>query len=254
MSAIIRCLVFAGAVCLAGALVALAGRSAWKKLNASERIALARERQEANARALCEEAGIAYPPAEIYLRAFKAGAELELWAAGGVGEPMKLLKTFKVAAQSGGPGPKRREGDLQVPEGAYRIVIFNPLSSYHLSLGLDYPNAADRIHADPEQPGSDIYIHGSNVSIGCLALGDDAIELLYLIAHDVRAAGRTEFPVHIFPARMAGEAWEAMRADHPQWRDFWNELQPMHDVFAKERRPPSVTVSPEGRYEIAGRD
>ncbi len=165
---------------------------------------------------------------------------------------MKLLKTFRVVAQSGEPGPKRREGDRQVPEGVYEIKVFNPQSSYHLSLGLNYPNAADRHHADPEHPGGDIYIHGSNMSVGCLALGDDAIDELYVIADDARKNGTTEFPVHIFPARMEGEIWETFRAEHPQWQEFWEELQPIYDEFAHQNRTPSVTVTTEGHYAVAG--
>jgi murein L,D-transpeptidase YafK len=81
-------------------------------------------------------------------------------------------------------GPKRREGDLQVPEGFYRLPELNPRSSYHLSIRVDYPNGDDIAHAAVARGdmGGDIYIHGSDVSIGCMALGDRAIEELFLMA------------------------------------------------------------------------
>ena len=55
--------------------------------------------------------------------------------------------------QSGTTGPKRAEGDYQVPEGFYYINEFNPNSKYHLSLGLNYPNASDKILSDSIDPG-----------------------------------------------------------------------------------------------------
>jgi murein L,D-transpeptidase YafK len=110
-------------------------------------------------------------PGEVYLRWLKRDAVVELWARNG-GKRFKLIAEFPILKSSGGPGPKRREGDLQVPEGFYVIDRYNPKSNFHLSLGLNYPNAADRVHADPERPGSDIFIHGSNVTVGCAPLGD----------------------------------------------------------------------------------
>ena len=53
---------------------------------------------------------------------------------------------------------------------------------------LDYPNAFDRLHANAEgrtQPGSNIFIHGKAASIGCLAMGDAAIEELFLLVSDI---------------------------------------------------------------------
>jgi murein L,D-transpeptidase YafK len=223
----------------------------FQALDAPARLALARTRHEASARQLCTQAGLAYPPRMIFLRAFKRPAELELWATDR-GKPMRLLKTYAVAGleRCGAPGPKRRQGDLQVPEGCYRIAVFNPQSRFHLSLGLDYPNAADRIHADREKPGGEIYIHGSNVSIGCLPIGDPAIEELYILVSDTHAHGQREIPVHIFPSRMSGESWTTVQARHPGHAAFWSELQPIYDVFEKTKRVPIVEVAPTGHYVL----
>jgi hypothetical protein len=130
--------------------------------------------------------GLSYPPAGLTLVGLKSERMLEVWAQSPSG--WRRIKRYPVLAASGGPGPKLREGDLQVPEGVYRLTAFNPNSSYHLSLRVDYPNADDRAIAKREgraNLGSDIFIHGKAVSIGCLALGDLAIEEVYVLVADV---------------------------------------------------------------------
>lgn len=132
------------------------------------------------------EAGLVYPPSRLSLVGLKEERRLEAWAETPSG--YKRLASYPVLAASGGAGPKLREGDLQVPEGMYRLTAFNPNSSYHLSLRVDYPNAHDRTVARAEgrtRLGGDIFIHGKAVSIGCLALGDPAIEELYVLVADV---------------------------------------------------------------------
>ena len=224
-----------------------------RRLSGAERVAKARALRGPAIRQRFAEAQLPYPPREIFLRAFKREAELELWARKGA-EPFRLVTVFPVLASSGKPGPKRREGDRQVPEGFYRIDRFNPQSSYHLSLGIDYPNASDRVRSHREKPGGDIFIHGRDVTVGCLPLGDERIEELYLAALDAAAAGQRAIPVHIFPARMAGEEWERFRHTEAE-RDgslaaFWNELQPVFDAFEKERRLPKIEVGPRGEYSV----
>ncbi len=218
-----------------------------------DRVAAARTARENILRRRFVEAGLAYPPREIFLRAFKHEMELELWARE-KDEPFRKVATFGVTAPSGEPGPKRREGDRQVPEGCYTIDVFNPKSRFHLSLGLDYPNASDRILSDPARPGGEIYIHGGAASIGCLPLGDPAIEEVYLAALDTRQRGQQTIRVHIFPARMSGDGWKAFAKSavdgKPELRAFWENLQPMHDAFERTRRVPQIAVAADGRYEL----
>jgi len=129
-----------------------------------------------------DEASVIYPPSSIYLLAIKDQASLELWA-GDKNNP-QYISTYPVKAASGSAGPKLREGDKQVPEGLYRVAGLNPNSSFHLSMKLNYPNAFDLKHARAEgrdSPGSDIFIHGKSVSVGCLAMGDEAIEELFVL-------------------------------------------------------------------------
>ncbi|HTQ09003.1 MAG TPA: L,D-transpeptidase family protein [Fimbriimonadaceae bacterium] len=196
-------------------------------------------------KAVCSSLGIPYPPRSIFLRAFKAEGELELWGMSKSG-PMKLIRIYPIAAESGGPGPKRREGDDQVPEGVYRVSELNPHSHFDLSLKVDYPNKADRILGAPH-PGGDIFIHGNHVSAGCLAMTDPKIEEIYPIA----AAAREPIPVHIFPCRMEGDGYRALRRQYPALVGFWDQLEPIYRAFEVTRRVPKVEVTNGGAYRLA---
>jgi hypothetical protein len=143
-------------------------------------------------------AGVPARPERLWLLAVKDERRLELWASNSTGGRV-LVTSWRVLAASGTAGPKLREGDRQVPEGVYRIDGLNPNSAYHLSLRVDYPNAKDRVWAARDgrtRLGGDIFIHGKDVSIGCLAIGDDAIEELFWLAGTV---GRDVFTVVIVP-------------------------------------------------------
>ncbi|MDO7846971.1 hypothetical protein Q5H92_11425 [Hymenobacter sp. M29] len=175
---------------------------------------------------------------EVFIRMIKSRAELELWARNQGGGAFQLLKTYPLSATSGTLGPKRRSGDYQVPEGFYEIDRFNPKSNYHLSLGLNYPNAADRALGEPH-PGGDIFIHGGEASIGCLPITDAGIEEVYLLAVAARAAGQAVIPVHLFPFPIT-ETELAKRRNSPH-QAFWRGLMPgfvyfeqHHDVMRTE--------------------
>ncbi|MBI4345653.1 MAG: L,D-transpeptidase family protein [Elusimicrobia bacterium] len=167
-----------------------------------------------------EAARVEYPPRRLTLLALKEERRLEVWAETG-GRPV-LVRSYPIVRASGGPGPKLREGDGQVPEGRYRISLLNPNSSYHLSMKIDYPNAFDRRQGAREgrtRLGGDIFIHGRDVSIGCLAMGDAAIEELFVLASRV---GVQNIDVLIVPHDLrqrpapaaAGRAWvERLYAD-----------------------------------------
>ena len=129
-------------------------------------------------------AAISYPPKRVTLVGIKQGRLLEVYASGD-GEKFNLICAYPVLAASGKLGPKLREGDKQVPEGIYRLRELNPNSRFHLSLWLDYPNAFDRRQAIAERRtklGGEIMIHGNAVSKGCFAMGDPAVEDLFILA------------------------------------------------------------------------
>jgi hypothetical protein len=142
-------------------------------------------------------AGVAYPPKDIAILVFKNERRVALW--GRDGARWRFIRDYPILAASGHAGPKLREGDLQVPEGVYRIEHLNPNSSYHLSMKVSYPNAFDRRMAKREgrhRLGGDIFIHGKDVSIGCVALGDRAIEELFTL---VAQTGHQRVTVVISP-------------------------------------------------------
>lgn len=130
-------------------------------------------------------AGVSYPPARLAYVAFKEQRILEVHARESDAEPWTKVLSYPVQGMSGRLGPKLREGDLQVPEGIYRAEFLNANSRFHLSIRLNYPNADDRAWAALDgrsQLGSDIMIHGTSASIGCLAMGNQAAEDLFILA------------------------------------------------------------------------
>ena len=139
-------------------------------------------------------------PQKLSILAFKEERQLEVWDSSQ--EKPVLLKTFPFTAFSGTLGPKLREGDGQIPEGLYKIEYLNPNSSYHLSMKINFPNAFDRRKARKEKrtrPGTNIFIHGKAVTIGCIPIGDSAIEELFYI---VSKTGKKNVDVIISPYDM----------------------------------------------------
>jgi len=162
-------------------------------------------------------AGVTFPPRELTLVALKAEKKLELWASGD-GE-YRLIRDYDILAASGTAGPKLRQGDRQVPEGVYRIVGLNPNSNFHLSMKLNYPNSFDLFHAAQEgrdDPGSDIFIHGKDQSIGCLAMGDAAIDELFVL---VARVGVDNVKVVIAPHDPRAYPLDPSAGEFPIWTD-----------------------------------
>jgi hypothetical protein len=159
---------------------------------------------------------VPYPPAELAYLVFKDANILEVYARPAPTEPWRFIHAYPVLKASGEPGPKLREGDRQVPEGLYRAEALNPNSRYHLAVRLDYPNAFDREMAKAEgrdKLGGDIMIHGSAVSIGCLAMGNEAAEDLFVLTALAGTASTrivvspTDFRINPGFAPPAGPAW-----------------------------------------------
>ena len=131
--------------------------------------------------------GLTYPPKDIALLAFKSEHEVQLWAKD-AHTPWKHINNYPLTAYSGKLGPKLKENDRQIPEGIYRLTSFNPYSQMHLSMMINYPNHFDKMHAISEgrdKLGNNIFIHGKSISVGCLAVGDKAIDELFLLAYRV---------------------------------------------------------------------
>jgi len=144
-----------------------------------------------------EKAGCSYPLRRITFLAFKQEKMLELWAEEAGAQ--RFIRSYPILAASGHAGPKLREGDRQVPEGFYHIIALNPNGDFYLTMLIDYPNSFDLKNAESEKranPGGDICIHGKAASIGCLAMGDTAIEELFIL---VARAGAENVTVIISP-------------------------------------------------------
>ena len=183
-----------------------------------------------------EAAKASWPPAEIALIAIKDQKSLELHARPSSG-PWTLIHRYRVLAASGGAGPKLRQGDRQVPEGVYGIVFLNPNSAFHVSLRVNYPNAFDRQMAASDgrkDLGGDIMIHGRNLSAGCLAIGDEAVEELFVLAAQT---GLANVRLVIAPTDLRERAAQLPVNGHPAWvGQLYTELAV---AMAPFKAPPS---------------
>ncbi|HLL16780.1 MAG TPA: L,D-transpeptidase [Pyrinomonadaceae bacterium] len=132
----------------------------------------------------------------------KSKRQLLLYAGGA------LVRTYKIALGGNPVDDKVRQGDRATPEGDFYVCVKNARSNFHLSLGLNYPNAEDAerglrdklitraeyeriMHAirNKRRPpwdtalGGEIFIHGggseSDWTWGCVALSNPEIEELF---------------------------------------------------------------------------
>lgn len=203
---------------------------------------------------LLQSKGIAKDQFQLYFRAFKKEMKFEVWAKNRKDRDYQLLVVYPFCQTSGTLGPKRREGDMQIPEGFYMTDRFNPESNFYLALEVNYPNQADRKLSDKQSPGGAIYIHGNCVTIGCIPLGDDKIMELYVLAVKARSFGQTNIPVHLFPFYMETKQMSEMLKKHQndaKLCDFWKELKIGYDFFEKNKQIPLMNVDANGHYELA---
>ncbi|MCE2963149.1 MAG: murein L,D-transpeptidase family protein [Chitinophagales bacterium] len=195
---------------------------------------------------------ISFPSDKIFWRAFKWNKVLELWAFSNDSNKYIMIKSLPICETIGDLGPKRKQGDLQIPEGFYTIENFNPQSKYHLSLKLSYPNKSDSILGVQGELGGDIYIHGGCETIGCLPMTDTLIESIYLINLYSKYVGLDKIPIHIFPTKLSLNNFNKMKKDYFSGRqdilDFWTNLKEGYDYFDKKRLLPTIEVNDEGKY------
>ena len=163
-----------------------------------------------------ETAAAAWPPANIALVGIKDEKVLDLYARPNGGK-WKHIYRYPVLASSGVSGPKLRQGDKQVPEGIYGITLLNPNSRFHVSMRVNYPNSFDRQMAQRDgrkNLGGDIMIHGKNASIGCLAVGDEAAEELFVLADRI---GLKNIKLIIAPTDFRKNGIPAVDEAQPKW-------------------------------------
>ena len=184
---------------------------------------------------------------DVFIRVFKSEAELELWVKNKNDASFILLKKIAVCATSGSLGPKRREGDGQVPEGIYEVSMFNPLSDYHLALKVSYPNASDRILAKGPT-GGDIMIHGNCVTIGCIPLQNEPVEDVFILCIEARNR-KSPIRVEIYPCRFSETNLKILKEKASEEKNnFWNNIKPAYEYFETNKQPIKFRVDKKGLY------
>src|SRR5918993_1101442 len=220
------------------------------------RPAIAMKRKEDTLKKQFAAKNLDWPARYIYIRSFKYDGQLEVWVSNNRKEAFKLFKTYRVCALAGFLGPKRVEGGYQGTEGFYYINEFNPNSNYYLSLGLNYPNASDRILGDPVKPGGDIYIHGSCVTVGCIPINDQQIEELYILAAHAKGGGQDYIPVHIYPIRYDSKRsidyLNTLTKTDEKLKSFAAKLEAVYDHFEVTRQIPVIMTDSKGEYLFDG--
>ena len=209
--------------------------------------------KEEEVKSLLLNRGLEIKGLQLYLRAFKQEKELELWGRNTSESQYRLIKTYAVCRTSGKPGPKRKQGDLQIPEGFYHINRFNPASNFYLSLGLNYPNKSDRILGVKDNLGGDIFIHGACVTIGCLPITDAEIKELYVFCIEAVDGGQQKMPVTIFRTILDGAEYERLKTKYIGDDDklnLWADLKKGYDYFNENKQLPTVGFLFNGRHTL----
>ena len=127
---------------------------------------------------------LAYDGPEVtQIRVYKTERRMELW------HDDQVLRSYEIGLGFAPAGHKQQYGDGRTPEGTYWVDRKNPRSSYHLSVGVSYPNQQDREYAlsQGRRPGGDIFIHGTprakqnqpDWTAGCIAVANAEIEEIY---------------------------------------------------------------------------
>ena len=178
------------------------------------------------------------PSSPTLIRTYKKEAELEIWKMKSNGE-YALLKTYPMCRWSGQLGPKKREGDMQVPEGFYSIAPgqMNPNSHYYLAFNVGYPNAYDRSYG---RGGGNVMVHGVCSSAGCFSMTDEQVADIYAIARESFEGGQREIQLQSYPFHMTAQNMAKFRLD-PNI-DFWKNLKDGSDHFEVAKTEPSVLV------------
>jgi L,D-transpeptidase-like protein len=197
-------------------------------------------------------AHVPYPPSRVALVGLKQERELQVYVAGRDGA-MRWLRSYPVLAASGRLGPKLRAGDQQVPEGVYAIESLNPNSRFHLSLRVGYPNAFDLAQAmrdGRDDLGGDIMIHGADLSIGCLAMGDEAAEDLFVLVADVSPEN---VDVILSPVDFRTHGLPRPDRPLPPWVDgLYADIRTALAVLPPPPPPPKPKQAVSGRRAPAG--
>lgn len=218
-----------------------------------ERVKTAYKEKEAIVQKKLGELNLNLNNLNILITVFKSEQEMVIYAKDKTEKKYKLLAVYPICASSGELGPKRMQGDGQVPEGFYYIERYNPSSSYHLSLGVSYPNKSDQIKSTASNLGGDIFIHGECVTIGCMPMTNDKIKEIYIYAIQAKNNGQKKIPVYIFPFKFTESniaKYKNTYKDNKTLLDFWDNLKPGYDHFHSNLEELNTTIDKAGDYHF----
>lgn len=205
------------------------------KFTTEDQLALYGNAARQRLRTIFDTAKVSYPPAKILMLGLKKEKQLEIYAkaprgnsnpasASGLDDDYVFVCSYSILGMSGGPGPKLKRGDNQVPEGFYTLTL-EPNTPFHLALRLNYPSPFDLMQAAQDgrlSPGSDIMIHGNECSAGCLAMGDPTSEELFTLVADT---GEKNIEVVLVPHDFRTDPKMDAPPDAPLWvKDLYVEL------------------------------
>jgi murein L,D-transpeptidase YafK len=215
------------------------------------RVSEAKETKLSTVKQLLAKNSIDINSMELLFVAFKQEDKLDVYAKNKTSKQYTKITSYQICAKSGNLGPKRKQGDEQVPEGFYYIDRYNPSSAYYLSLGINYPNPSDRIKSKAKNLGGDIFIHGYCVTIGCLPMTNEIIKEIYLLSIYAKNNGQSKIPVYIFPFQMDDTNFELYKTKFKEDKSlisFWENLKDGHDKFLKNKEELKVIVNKTGDY------
>lgn len=221
--------------------------------NSSSRVRQAYTEKETIVKDLLKNDSIDLSKLRVYLRVFKTEEIIELWAKNESDNSYRFIKIYNFCLTSGTVGPKRKKGDMQIPEGFYHIDRFNFWSKFYLSLGLNYPNYSDKILGFQENPGQDIFIHGGCKTWGCIPITDDKIKELYVFCVEAKNNGQNKIPVRIFPMKLADENYDELKLNYAADKDkldLWEDLKADYDYFENAHSLSKISFLENGRHKI----
>jgi murein L,D-transpeptidase YafK len=214
----------------------------------NKRVKLAYETKWEDLQKLMQEKKINPQNFSLYLRVFKLEKLFEIWVKNTDETKFQILKTIPICASSGDLGPKRKEGDLQVPEGFYEINAFNPNSSYNLAIKVSYPNASDRVKGAGNRLGGDIMVHGECCTIGCIPLQNDPIRDVYVLCVEARNRS-SKINIDIFPCKFSKQNMDMLKENYSSDKfTFWESIKEGYLYFEEHKQLPKVSVTKKGDY------
>ncbi len=197
-----------------------------------------------------EEKGFDIDDYQLIIKAYKFEQQVKLYVKKKNDSKWQIYRQYPFCWTSGELGPKRQQGDYQIPEGYYKVNHFNPHSTFHLSLGVSYPNKADRIKSPHRDKGGAIYMHGGCATIGCIPIRDEPIKEVYILSLIARSNGQTSIPIHIFPFEYSEAKMTIAFAKFPEHKEFWGNLFEVEKKFNEEKIQATVRIDNKGNYYL----